>query len=246
MVLEGDYDGTAAAANQIHYKSLRSLKKEEYKDDFRAKSCVEAVIGASKFQEDRKMEEDSKTSKVPESSWQMVTRRKNKKVKIDKWATIFLANIPSNTKAREVWGFFNNANKVLYIILLRKRDVNGNRIGFVKIESDNEALAILDRLGNNKFLGVKLDLKLELNKSKDKGSKSKEDTSKKEEVDEGKKTERFKSRSGFTKVPRQSDFRCKEEDKINDVELNSNYPTCFDNSFYLFLHLSHEVGVYTG
>lgn len=45
----------------------------------------------------------------------------------------------------------------------------------------------MDRLGNNKFLGVKLDLKLALNKSKDKGSKSKEDTAKKEEVDEGKR-----------------------------------------------------------
>lgn len=45
MVVEGDSDGINAAANQIHYKSLRNLKATKEYHDFGAKSYIEAVLG---------------------------------------------------------------------------------------------------------------------------------------------------------------------------------------------------------
>lgn len=46
LVIGGDEEGTRLAANQIHYKSIRNMKKEEYQDVFGAKSYAEAMVGA--------------------------------------------------------------------------------------------------------------------------------------------------------------------------------------------------------
>lgn len=107
--------------------------------------------------------------------------------------------------------------------------MNGNLIGFVKIDSNKEARAIKDKIGNKKFLGTKLDLKLAIKKSKDKASILKE-----EEIVKRKKAGRSKPWSGYSKVSRQSDFSSKEKHKVGTVELNSNYPTCFNNSYICF------------
>lgn len=184
------------------------MKKEEYKDEFGAKSYVEAVLGARKVQEckmhsnkdqklfyttnrrkieDKKLEADSKINKESENGWQMVSRRKNKSIKINKWATIFVAKILIKAKSKEVWDFFDKACKLLDIILLKKRDVDGNIIGFVKTSSEKEAIRILERLETNKFLGARLDLKLSSNNSKNKIIDREKEIVKVDRVEKGKK-----------------------------------------------------------
>lgn len=45
MTFEGDKKAMRMMATQVHYKSLRGLKDEEYMDNLGAKSYAEVVVG---------------------------------------------------------------------------------------------------------------------------------------------------------------------------------------------------------
>lgn len=76
MEILGDKDGISAAANQIHYKSLKNCKKYEYIDEFGAKSYVEAVIGDRVTRDMKNTEELHKEVKENEGEWHLVSRKK--------------------------------------------------------------------------------------------------------------------------------------------------------------------------
>lgn len=174
LVVEGDEDGITTTANQIHYKSLKNIKEEEYKDEFGAKSYVEAVLGARKESDKKNMEGFLRPEKENDKEWQLVSMKKNINEKIDGRATIFVAKIPRKAKAKEVWDFFKTTWKVLDIILPRKKDVNGNIICFFKVDTDKTARGIMENVRSKKLLGSKLDLKLVLNKSKNRENSARE------------------------------------------------------------------------
>lgn len=168
MALEGDKEGMRMAANQVHYTTLRGLKDEEYKDNLGAKSYVETLVGKMK------VEADNGISKESVNKWHTISRRMNKVVKTDRWSTIFIEKIPLKAKSGEIWNFFKKAGKVTDIVLQKKRDISGNRIGFVKSRTESESLTILERLRGNDFVGIKLDLKVSKSNSKNIKNKSKE------------------------------------------------------------------------
>lgn len=49
--------------------------------------------------------------------------------------TIFVLNLPQKVMAREVWRYFGYKEDIQDIILLRKRDCNDNRYGFIKVST---------------------------------------------------------------------------------------------------------------
>lgn len=140
---------------------------------------------------------------------------------MDVRATIFVAKIPSKAKAREVWDFFKRAGKVLDIILPRKRDVNGNRIGFVKVDTDKVARGIMEKVGSKKLLGSKLDLKLVLNKSKNRESSERENFFKGKNSSVRINTDCHKLKSAV-KAPKSSTTNFKHGGTDNSISLSSN------------------------
>ncbi|KAK1370195.1 hypothetical protein POM88_036287 [Heracleum sosnowskyi] len=158
LAMEGDNEGIRMASNQLHYKSLRNLKGEEYLDDFKMKSYDQALAD-EKFK--------GKTERVLDSDkgWILVENRKKRAKLVEKLkihpsstvTTIFIAKIPNRTRAFKIWKFFSSVGRVMDIILPKKRDRFSNRIGFIKTEDVNSAEKILKNLKNVPFLGSLLD-----------------------------------------------------------------------------------------
>lgn len=67
--------------------------------------------------------------------------------------TVFISNIPSNALAVDIWGFFKRVCRVLDIVLPKRRDKNGVRLGFLKLRSKSEADAVIKNLNGKMFQG---------------------------------------------------------------------------------------------
>lgn len=119
---------------------------------------------------------------------------------------------------------------MLDIIHPRKRDVKGNRIGFVKVASDKEAKIIMEQVSNKKFLGAKIDVKLVLNRVKS-GINPKENGSSKIKVKPG------EAKAGSLKLKSSVKAYSPTEPKEgveNSITLSSNYNNYFVNSYICF------------
>ncbi|KAK1400745.1 hypothetical protein POM88_000350 [Heracleum sosnowskyi] len=164
MAMEGDNEGIRMASNQIHYKSLRNLKGDEYCDDFNMKLYARALAA-------HKLEDNSGKVKESDNGWTLVENRKKKAKSGDKEKihplptafTIFLAKIPTRAKASEIWTFFSRMGRILDIILPRKRDRFGNRFGnrfgFVKTDDEVVTEKIIRNLKTTPLLGSLLDFR---------------------------------------------------------------------------------------
>lgn len=105
------------AGNQIHCKSLKGKVSEEYEDALGARSYVEVLIGRESVKAQENLDEDSR------ENWKVVTykKKKDKSDENSQLATIFVAKIPQNASAREVWNFFKEGGEVLDIIMSKKK-----------------------------------------------------------------------------------------------------------------------------
>lgn len=92
--------------------------------------------------------------------------------------TVFVANIPLETLAKEAWAFFKRVGKVLDVILPRKRDKYGRRYGFVKCRNSLEASSFINKLNGKMFGKNKLRSDFALKKSSDKQKENVMDPSK--------------------------------------------------------------------
>lgn len=96
LVIKGDENGFTAAANQVHYKSLRGLNQKEYSDDFGDKSYVEAVLGARRIEKVDNKNEDQ--------DWKIVENRRTFNEKNELFLlTVFMARLPEKVTSRQVW-----------------------------------------------------------------------------------------------------------------------------------------------
>ncbi|KAK1388276.1 hypothetical protein POM88_016454 [Heracleum sosnowskyi] len=141
--MEGDKEGIRMATNQIHYKSLRNLVGEEYKDIFNKRSYVQ-VPGAIKSGRLEKRYEDDKGWQVVEYKKKKLVGSKDTHKKDDR--TIFVAKIPLQARSKEVWSFFAKKREVVDIVLPKKIDKWGNRIG-----KDSEAKVPAVNLSNMNY-----------------------------------------------------------------------------------------------
>lgn len=171
---------------------------------------------------------EAQANKDRDGGWEMVSYKK-KRSKVDTRATLFMAKIPLETKARDVWDFFKGEGKITDIILPRKRDKRGNMIGFIKFGSEMEALRGLERLQHKKLLGRKIDLRIASTKPSGnaKGFKVHENKSFSPFKDEKTVTPHFAS----VTVKKGKE---KESVVANDSTLQSNHSACFTNSLICF------------
>lgn len=104
------------ASNQIHYKTLRGKVTEEYEDVLGARSYVAALLG----QNDKGTGERDGSNQ--EEGLKLVSYRKNRERKRKvQLGTIFVAKIPEEASARELWNFFKIGGEVVDIVLPRKK-----------------------------------------------------------------------------------------------------------------------------
>lgn len=78
------------------------------------------------------------------------------------YTTIFLLNLPQRGTAKEIWSYLGKNSDIKDIILPKKMDVNGNRIGFIKIQSRRQAENLIYDLDKSIFLGHRIHLKFTL------------------------------------------------------------------------------------
>lgn len=137
----GEKQAVTESLNQIHWRSLK-MKRDEDKGRKVGFSNVkeELVLKASKsYAEIVKTNGDTRVEN-DSNGWTLVQRRKFKEkvgLKNDV-GTIFMVNIPLAATAKGIWDFFKSCGKIKDIILPRKRDKNGKRIGFIKVVSEIE------------------------------------------------------------------------------------------------------------
>ncbi|KAK1403272.1 hypothetical protein POM88_002877 [Heracleum sosnowskyi] len=141
----GDRQAITEALNQIHWRSLK--KTHHIEGTQKGMSNVGAhnwVLTTNRsFAEVVKSKEDGETLEEG-NEWTLVQKRsKEKKSPVREVSTIFMVNIPIEISARALWSFFKECGKIIDIILPRKRDKNGKRIGFIKTISELEAGVII-------------------------------------------------------------------------------------------------------
>lgn len=151
MAVRGEEDGLTAAANQVHYKTLKGLNQKEYSDDLGARSYVEAVLGVR--------HQDKKKENEVDSEWKTVENRRTFKERKELYLqTVFLAKIPANASAEQVWDWVIREGKINFpavrdIILPKKRDKFNNRYGFLKIKGNRETEELVGRLKKQSYWG---------------------------------------------------------------------------------------------
>lgn len=109
------------------------------------------------------------------------------------------------------------------IILSKRRNINSNRIGFVKTSLESVALNILDKLIGIEFLGVKMDLKLP--KSKLRGNKENEVFCNSQEKGIGGVEDKLASKQ---------EFKAEKIDKEKGVDLPLNNFNFFEKVYACF------------
>lgn len=117
-------------------------------------SSVKDATGASKEELQRSIAHRS-----IQYTYAEVVRNKMIRDKTREMPTIFVLNIPHKGTAKEIWKYFGRNNDIRDIILPRKRDINGNRIGFIKMEKRREAEELIYELDNTIFMGHRIHLK---------------------------------------------------------------------------------------
>lgn len=73
--------------------------------------------------------------------------------------SVMIHNIPNNAQSKAIWRFFNKDKLVLDIILLRRRDINNYRIGFMLVQNINHAKRLINQFNGASFMGYKLLIK---------------------------------------------------------------------------------------
>lgn len=217
------------AANQIHYKILRGIAKEEYKDEMGAKTYMEALLG------DRSKKQKEGLNDIGHEEWKVVTYKKHKNPeRSNRRCTIFVAKIHPKATTKNIWDFFQNEERILDIILPKKRDKDNNRIDFVKVKNQESAIKVVERLRNKKLMGEKIDLKVvhEKNSGKETGVLNDGKT-----INSAKKNNEEKNHPATTmpileqvKLNAQPSFLV--DDKFIPIELKGE--DCFDNSMIGF------------
>lgn len=71
-----------------------------------------------------------------------------------------MLNLPQRATAKEVWHHFGRNKNILDIILPKKRDVNGNKYGFIKLKPWREIKNLIEEMGNTSFQGYRMSLKM--------------------------------------------------------------------------------------
>lgn len=119
-----------------------------------AKSYVEALL------EDGSRNNTIQERRDPEDGWQLVVNRKAKNIVNRANSSIFVAKIPLDTKAKEIWEWIGIKEGILDIILPRKRDKLNNMIGFIKTATEEIAKMIIERLRNKPLKNSHPDLRI--------------------------------------------------------------------------------------
>lgn len=151
------------ALEQIHARSLE-VKKEQ-----------QGFVNPSKRSFSDVLQDQINTRQDPNyenlGNWKQVTYRKTKKDnKVYKNAeifTIFLHDIPEAAQSKEIWQLFQACGQIRDIILPRKRDRNGKRIGFVQTHSEKEAGAVISNAKMDKRLGRKIRMSINTREKED-------------------------------------------------------------------------------
>lgn len=84
--------------------------------------------------------------------------------KTDRYLTLFVHNLPQQILAKEVWNFFGKYKTIKDIILPRRRDRNGNRVGFLIVTSGPKSNAIIQDNNGQSFKGSIIQVKRTLTK----------------------------------------------------------------------------------
>ncbi|KAL1802125.1 hypothetical protein ACET3Z_030772 [Daucus carota] len=154
----GDESAIGEALMQIHSRSLGGNKTLFYNNISEGRSYQDAL---------KNTQGPVKGSGKPDNNpneWTKVTYKKKASVgkapKGENIFSIFLHNIPDEATGREIWQFFSNCGNFIDIILPKKRDKNGKRIGFIHTTSEVEAGAIISNAKMNKGLGRKISMSI--------------------------------------------------------------------------------------
>lgn len=227
-------EGFRMALNQIHYGSLRV--RREVQD---SKKLIR--------QSNNKADEDEKMG------WTLVTHKKNQKTKQER-GCIFMAKIPYEAKAKEVWNFLQQGGRITDVTLPRKRDKFQNRIGFVKVESEQEAFNILENLQGRPLLGNIIHLSIarkpkEAYKKQDNGMRQKQEEKaikeikvwvEKGEKEKGEKGKDLRIPTGPSDKPRKQNNSSKREKKMETKEKFKKGKSEDDNSKFFEMETNKE------
>lgn len=153
---QGEKQAITESLNQIHWRSLKikdGLKEKNKNDSLVVtanRSFAEVVVNPGKGTTD-----DCK------GEWHVVNKKNKVKSPVkSEESTIFLVNIPHETKAKEVWVFFKSCGRIRDIILPMKRDKNGKRIGFIKTSNELEARSIINNAKEKGGLAIKVKMSI--------------------------------------------------------------------------------------
>ncbi|KAK1383695.1 hypothetical protein POM88_021430 [Heracleum sosnowskyi] len=145
---DGDEKAIWEGLIQIHENSLRRRNISYVKNNYKE-------TGYKNTQNGKKVDKEL-LNEGYSGECQVVTYWKRRNATQEEGKTVYVVGIADKAKARDVWNVFNKAEKVKDIVLPRKRDKFGNRIGFVKTNSEVEAMKINKRMNGTVFLGCKL------------------------------------------------------------------------------------------
>lgn len=130
--LKNDEKALALALGQIHHKTLPS-QPPKGRDEMTFK---DALLSPTKFGMKTSPFEGSRS---PSPKGQILSK------------TVFFTGFDNLTHARDLWKLFKQETKVIDIILPRKRDRYGNRVGFLKTMNSEEAIKVVKKLNGYSF-----------------------------------------------------------------------------------------------
>lgn len=88
----------------------------------------------------------SKTSY--QNTYTEVVKNKTVQGKVVEHSTVFVLNLPKEGTTKEIWHHFGRNYNIKDIILPKKRDINGNRVSFIQIESWRQMKEIIQEFNN--------------------------------------------------------------------------------------------------
>ncbi|KAK1393875.1 hypothetical protein POM88_012931 [Heracleum sosnowskyi] len=167
--LQGDSVAFSNALKQIHWRSLkiRPAGRDKLENGLPARVISKKSIDGENSEKRLYSQVVIEGARTEErDGWKTVTHKKknfktSSNVKVQ-GSTIFVSKIPNETTAKEIWDLFQNGGDIWDIILPRKRDRKGNRIGFVKTSSELESGRIISNL--KQFKGLGRVLKMSINR----------------------------------------------------------------------------------
>ena len=167
--LAGDDKAVSMALGQIHHHSL-SLNSDRPKSPYKEALLQSPKAHSGNLETARKeyapegyKDRVSKVSPPPRTSPPRSGNSANRGVGHKYANSIFFTGMSSETRVVDIWQHFKKAGRIRDIILPRKRDRFGNRIGFAITHSESEAEGIIRSLQGSKIGSNKLYLALAKN-----------------------------------------------------------------------------------